>query len=80
MSDVTANTPQIQATAHKLARNGKGKRMLRFALFIIGGAALGFSYYRFVGCRTGTCPISSNPFISTIYGAFMGFLMSGGMK
>ena len=56
------------------------KRILRLSLFIIGGAVLGYSYYRFVGCRTGTCPISSNPFISTLYGALMGFLMSGTIK
>ena len=71
---------QIRDTAPAQLPQSKGKRMLRFALFIVGGAVLGYSYYRFVGCRTGTCPISSNPFISTIYGAFMGFLMSGGMK
>jgi len=56
------------------------KRILRLSQFIIGGAVLGYSYYRFVGCRTGTCPISSNPFISTLYGALMGFLMSGTIK
>jgi len=70
----------IQKTAPVQLPQSKGKRMLRFALFVLGGAVLGYCYYRFVGCRTGTCPISSNPFISTIYGAFMGFLMSGGLK
>ncbi len=70
----------LQKTAPVQLSQNKGKRMFRLALFIVGGAALGYCYYRFVGCRTGTCPISSNPFISTIYGAFMGFLMSGGLK
>jgi hypothetical protein len=80
MSDLTVKPMQIQTIAPVKLRHSRGKRMLRFALFIVGGASLGYCYYRFVGCRTGTCPISSNPFISTIYGAFMGFLMSGGMK
>ncbi len=40
---------------------------------LIGGAA-GYLYYRFVGCSSGGCPITSNPWISTIYGAAMGFL------
>lgn len=39
------------------------------------GAIAGFLYYRFVGCANGTCIISSNPFISTIYGSVMGFLL-----
>ena len=41
---------------------------------VAAGAVLGFGYYYFVGCRTGTCPISGSPYISTLYGAMMGFL------
>jgi hypothetical protein len=40
---------------------------------LIGGL-LGYSYYRFIGCKSGACPITGNPWISTIYGAFIGFL------
>jgi hypothetical protein len=41
---------------------------------ILGGAG-GFLYYRFVGCKTGACPITGNPWISTLYGALIGWLM-----
>lgn len=41
---------------------------------MLGGAG-GFLYYRFVGCKTGACPLTSNPWISTLYGALIGFLM-----
>ena len=53
---------------------------IRLALFVVVGAALGFAYYRFVGCRTGACAITSNPYISTLYGALMGYLVSGGIR
>lgn len=42
---------------------------------IVLGAAGGYAYYYFVGCAGGTCPITSNPYISVIYGAFMGYLL-----
>jgi len=37
------------------------------------GALAGYSYYYYVGCNRG-CAITVNPFISTAYGAFAGFL------
>jgi hypothetical protein len=43
-------------------------------IYILGGGLLGFGYYRLVGYRTGSCPISSNPYISTIYGAVLGLM------
>lgn len=53
---------------------------LRIALSVLAGAALGFAYHRFVGCRTGACPITANPYASTLYGAVMGYLLSGGVR
>lgn len=52
-------------------------RVLRAFLFALGGAVIGFAYHRLIGCRTGACPITANPWISTGYGAMMGFLASG---
>jgi hypothetical protein len=39
------------------------------------GAAGGFAYQRVIGCRTGACPITRSPYISTLYGAVMGVLL-----
>lgn len=50
---------------------------LKHSLFIVVGAALGFVYHRFVGCKTGACPITANPYVSTLYGALVGYLLSG---
>ena len=47
---------------------------LKTLLFVVGGGILGFSYYYFIGCRTGSCPITGSPYISTLYGAFIGLL------
>ena len=53
--------------------------IIRHLLKIIGasvGAVGGFLYYYLVGCQSGTCPITSNPYISIAYGARMGYLIS----
>jgi hypothetical protein len=42
------------------------------------GAALGFAMYKFVGCKTGACPITANPFISmAVYGVVGAMFASG---
>jgi hypothetical protein len=47
----------------------------RRVVFGAVGAIGGFAYYYFIGCASGTCPISSNPYISTVYGTLMGMLV-----
>ncbi len=54
--------------------------MLLIIIGILGGGLLGFLYYKFVGCATGACPITRNPYISTIYGALMGLLLTMGIQ
>jgi len=49
---------------------------VRIIAVIIGGIS-GFAYYKFIGCRSGSCPITSNPYISIIWGALLGFVISG---
>ena len=48
----------------------------RKVLPVVVGALLGFAYYFFIGCNSGTCAITSNPYISTIYGGVIGLLLS----
>lgn len=54
--------------------------LLKHWLLIAGafiGAIGGYLYYAFVGCVSGTCPITSNPYLSIFYGTLMGYLFFG---
>ena len=44
---------------------------------VVGGVA-GFLYYKFVGCPSGACPITANPYSSTLYGMLIGLALSVG--
>lgn len=48
--------------------------MLIFSGIVIGGTG-GFLYYSLVGCRTGSCAITSNPWLSVLWGAAVGYLV-----
>ena len=55
----------------------KGVNMIiRLVIGTVAGGLLGYALYRFVGCSTGACPITSNPWISTIYGMVAGILFA----
>lgn len=52
-------------------------------LYLIGaviGAVSGFLYWKYVGCISGTCSITSSPVNSTLYFALMGTLVFGLFK
>lgn len=51
-------------------------KMLKMILGVLLGAAAGFAYYKFIGCASGTCPITSNPYMSIAYGAGLGLLVT----
>jgi hypothetical protein len=44
------------------------------------GALGGYLYYHFIGCNSGSCPITSRPLNSTAYGAVMGWLLFSGFE
>lgn len=48
--------------------------IIKFIVFSVIGGFLGYLYYKKIGCASGTCPITSNPYASIIYGATMGIL------
>ncbi len=50
--------------------------ILRIVIGAVVGGGLGFAYCKFVGCSTGTCPLTSHPVISSLYGAVVGALVA----
>lgn len=52
--------------------------VLKYKLELVGvviGAVAGWCYWYYVGCASGTCPITSKPLNSSLYGALMGGLL-----
>ena len=44
----------------------------RVALGVVGGAAAGAAYANWIGCLTGSCPLTSNPLTAAVMGALVG--------
>ena len=53
----------------------KNKRLSVKVIFTIAGAILGFLYWKFIGCNSGTCPIKSVWYFSTIWGLLLGYVI-----
>lgn len=52
--------------------------MLKYFIGAAAGGAIGFFVlYKLIGCSSGSCPITANPYISTIYGIILGVLVAG---
>ena len=47
----------------------------KLILGILIGGALGYAYYYFVGCNSGSCAITSSPTNSTLYGMLFGGIL-----
>jgi hypothetical protein len=57
------------------------RQLIRSAWFwrpvsgVIIGGILGFLYYHYEGCASGTCFITGNPFTSILFGSVMGLFL-----
>ncbi len=49
-------------------------RIIKVGLGVLIGGVAGYGWHRLVGCSTGACPITANPYISTVYGALVGLM------
>ncbi len=53
----------------------KNKILSLKIVFTIVGAVGGFLYWKLIGCTSGTCPIQSVWYFSTLWGLAMGYLI-----
>lgn len=51
------------------------KKWIRLSVFGLIGMSAGFAYYYYIGCQSGACPITNNPYISMGYGLAAGLLL-----
>jgi len=69
----------MKETCETSKRPGTFKEIIRSSCFwkpaagIMIGGTLGFLYYFYVGCSSGTCAITGNPYSSILFGGAMGF-------
>jgi len=55
-------------------RNWISKKRISLISLLLGGC-MGFLYWKYIGCSTGTCPIKSHWHTMTLYGLIMGWLV-----
>lgn len=52
--------------------------MMRYVIGAVAGGVFGFFVlYKLIGCSSGSCPITANPYVSTILGVVLGALIAG---
>ena len=53
-------------------KNIRWKKLIVFSLL---GMAAGYAYYYFIGCASGSCALTSNPYLMTGYGLGAGIVL-----
>lgn len=60
----------------KINNQLRNKKIIYPFLGVIIGGGLGFAYYYFIGCNSGTCPITSSPLGSITMGSLIGLVLT----
>ena len=59
----------------ELLKSQNIRKWTKRVLPVVLGAAGGYLYYAYIGCVSGTCPITSNPWLTTGYGTLIGLTL-----
>ncbi len=54
---------------------GKNVHLWVVAAAVLLGVIGGYAYYALIGCTTGGCAITSNPYLSMVWGGLLGYLV-----
>lgn len=57
----------------KIRNHFNWKIIVGMVIGIVGG----YFYYREIGCKSGSCPLTSSPWLSMLWGGAMGYLIGG---
>lgn len=49
---------------------------MRIIIGALAGSLIGWLVYRYIGCRTGACPLTGNPYIAIILYATFGMFIA----
>ena len=55
-------------------------KLYRILLGILSGALVGLLYWNFIGCNGGSCPLTSNPYQTTLFGGLIGGVFANDNK
>jgi hypothetical protein len=81
MSDIYFLFKKVEPICRHIVSNPNDLKMSKKnfvwikVIFSAVGALGGFLYWKYVGCDSGTCPIQSVWYLSTLWGMAMGYLV-----
>ena len=73
--DMQENEKEMSNTKKKLKEFFKSWRFWRPFIAVITGGLAGFLYYYFIGCNSGSCGITNDPYMSMVWGGLLGLFM-----
>lgn len=69
------NSCEVDNKPRSLKEHLKSRVFWKSIIAIAVGGVAGFLYYYFVGCASGSCGITSNPYMSIAFGGFFGYFL-----
>jgi|GEM_PF-439520 len=69
-------TKPDQTLVSKIKAGFSSRNTLKNLAGFAVGALGGFIYYKTIGCSSGGCAITSNPYMSIIWGGLLGYLLA----